>query len=196
MNKQQAIEEILKIQSGAGVDRSKFPKEMMGDGARRKWDEEEFVYGLEYGKIIGLMESFDIELADMQPPPPDENELNTKQATKQTVEPLFAIGDVVIHKASGVKGIIRKQSKKCANPTHQGNRFACLNLSAFTVDPNPCHLVPDGKYYTVSVGFGEDIEGVEGFLLSASTITPTINDKNHLQYSGQLGINTGINRGI
>jgi len=82
------------------------------------------------------------------------------------------------------------------NPTHKEKPFACLNLSAFTVDPNPCHLVPDGKYYTVSVGFGEDIEAVEGFLLSASTITPTINDKNHLQYSGQLGINTGINRGI
>jgi len=66
ITKEKAIQEILKIQAGQGVNRKKFPDEMKGDIAKRKWDDPEFTYGLEYGKIMTLMETFTISVEDLR----------------------------------------------------------------------------------------------------------------------------------
>jgi len=63
--KQEAIKWIKEIQSGSGVDRTKFPEDMKGRIAQDLWNDGKFTLGVEYGFMIGLMEFLDITEEDL-----------------------------------------------------------------------------------------------------------------------------------
>lgn len=66
MTKIEAICWLKKIQSGSGVDRTKFSNSMKGDVARSVWNDSLFTFGIEYGVMIALMKSFDITEEDLK----------------------------------------------------------------------------------------------------------------------------------
>ena len=65
--KQEAIKHIKAIQSGSGVDRTKFPETMKGSIVKKLWDNsDKFGIGIEYGFIIGLMTYINITEEDLK----------------------------------------------------------------------------------------------------------------------------------
>ena len=62
MTKVEAIRKIKEIQE-KGIDRSAFPEEMKGRLAKRLWNEME--YGMVYGYILALLETFDIKSEEL-----------------------------------------------------------------------------------------------------------------------------------
>ena len=82
MNRREAIKWIKRIQSGSGVARYSInvPRDIM---AKELWDDTTFTYGIEYGVIIALMETFDINKKDLvdfipRPKPPKSKVLAEK----------------------------------------------------------------------------------------------------------------------
>lgn len=64
MNKQQAIAEIKRIQSGK-FNRNE-PECPKGKIAENLWNDDKFSYGMEYGAIVALMQAFEISIEDLQ----------------------------------------------------------------------------------------------------------------------------------
>lgn len=64
--RQEAIKWIKSIQSGSGVDRSKFSEDMKGSIVKDKWNNSIFTLGIEYGFIIGFMKFFNITGNDLK----------------------------------------------------------------------------------------------------------------------------------
>jgi len=60
MDKTQAIAEIIDIQCGGGIDRSKFPDTMKGSIPRKLWNDCSWGLAMEYGYILALMDVFGI----------------------------------------------------------------------------------------------------------------------------------------
>ena len=65
-DKQWAIGEILDIQNGGGLDRSKYPEDMMGNVPRYLWNDVSWMLAMEYGYILALMDTFEITLEDVK----------------------------------------------------------------------------------------------------------------------------------
>lgn len=70
----------------------------------------------------------------------------------------FNIGDVVIHKTSGTKGVISHVYKKCINPKHK----IAITCALHSED---CKNEKTNRY-DISLDFNETTEKVKGFLLS------------------------------
>lgn len=64
--REEAIKWIKTIQGGDGIDRTRFPESMKGLCAVQVWDRPEFTLGIEYGVIIGLMETFEIKAEELR----------------------------------------------------------------------------------------------------------------------------------
>ncbi len=64
--KEEAIKRIKVIQSGSGIDRTKFPEDMKGSSIKDKWNDGFTTLALEYGFIIGIMEFLDITGDDLK----------------------------------------------------------------------------------------------------------------------------------
>jgi len=65
MDKNKAIEKIIMIQGGSGIDRSVFPNNLKGRFGKKNWDDEVFTLGIEYGAMIVLMDAFEITEHDI-----------------------------------------------------------------------------------------------------------------------------------
>jgi hypothetical protein len=50
---------IYDIQNGYGLDKDYFPKNMMGEIAKEKWNDPNFSYGMEYGYILAMIDLMD-----------------------------------------------------------------------------------------------------------------------------------------
>jgi hypothetical protein len=72
----------------------------------------------------------------------------------------FKLGDIVVHRTSEERGVVSyiHSSFECSNPEHTPPCSPRVRLN------NPCTYEPV-EVYNVSTGFGDDIEGVRGFLL-------------------------------
>lgn len=64
--KKQAIKKIEKIQSDSGINREKFPKNMIGKIALDNWDNGLFSLGMEYGYILALLDIFKIRMRNLK----------------------------------------------------------------------------------------------------------------------------------
>lgn len=66
MTKEQAIEWYKQIQSGQGVNRSKYLKEFdIGRVAERLWNDGIFTLGVEYGALIAIVTIFGLTEEDV-----------------------------------------------------------------------------------------------------------------------------------
>jgi hypothetical protein len=45
---------IDNIQSGAGLNRSNFPDDAIGEIAKEQWNDVKFAYGMEYGYLLAM----------------------------------------------------------------------------------------------------------------------------------------------
>ena len=61
MTKDQAIKRIKEIQNGKFNQNEIFSEIPLGQIAVRKWNDPMFIYGMEYGMIMGLMIAFNIK---------------------------------------------------------------------------------------------------------------------------------------
>lgn len=66
MNKEEAMEQISEIISGFGIYRLDFPDSMKGSFALKKWNDDVFILGMEYGYILSLMTNFQITEKDLK----------------------------------------------------------------------------------------------------------------------------------
>lgn len=72
---------------------------------------------------------------------------------------LFAVGDEVIHRASGRKAIVIRGYTRCTNPKH--------TIALHCVGSRECNRVKV-DVYDLSLDFTETVEGVSGYLLAAN----------------------------
>lgn len=85
--------------------------------------------------------------------------LSNQDGEQEDISALFAVGDKVMHRASGRKAIITRVCTRCTNPEHTMG-IHCLNW-------DECHREPMDAY-DISPDFGEELEGVRGFLLTTT----------------------------
>ena len=90
---------------------------------------------------------------------PGNREPEQSPGQSEPVVPTFEVGEVIMHKASGKRAVVKTIHHRCVN--HPGEIFGC----GMKLDRSKCDFQPSG-IYAVSFDFGKENEiDVPAFLI-------------------------------